>query len=162
MQLMDTSDDPAVILRILLASCFIDWLEIALISLVIFRPVLDSLDFSGHIDRPCLAFGWTTILVVLALQSSFLTPPFGFALFFLRGSAPPGVGMADIYPRIVPFITIQLIAIGYVAAVPQLATWLPDQSLDLRAAVRGIKANEEVRNARARPERFDPTDARRP
>ncbi len=133
----------AVVLGVIFVlGCFIDWLEIALISFVIFRPVLDSLDFSGHIDRPYLAFGWITILVVLALQSSFLTPPFGFALFFLRGSAPPGVGMADIYRGIVPFIIIQLIAIGCVAAVPQLATWLPDQLLDLRAVVRGIKANE--------------------
>jgi tripartite ATP-independent transporter DctM subunit len=127
---------------IFVLGCFIDWLEIVLISFVIFRPVLDSLDFSGHIDRPYLAFGWITILIVLALQSSFITPPFGFALFFLRGSAPPGVRMADIYRGIVPFIVIQIIAIGCVAAVPQLTTWLPDQLLDLRTAVRGIKANE--------------------
>jgi len=127
---------------IFVLGCFIDWLEIVLISFVIFRPVLDGLDFSSHIDRPYLAFGWITILVALALQISFLTPPFGFALFFLRGAAPPGVRMADIYRGIIPFIVIQLIAIGCVAAIPQLATWLPDQLLDLRAAVRGIKAHE--------------------
>ncbi|MBI2878402.1 MAG: TRAP transporter large permease subunit [Candidatus Rokubacteria bacterium] len=79
-------------------------------------------------------------LITLTLQISFLTPPFGFALFFVRGSAPPGVRMADIYRGIVPFIVMQLIALGCVAAVPPLATWLPDQLLDLRGAVRGITA----------------------
>jgi TRAP-type mannitol/chloroaromatic compound transport system permease large subunit len=131
-----------VLAVIFVLGCFIDWLEIVLISFVIFRPVLDGLDFSGYIDRPYLAFGWITILVALTLQSSFLTPPFGFALFFLRGSAPPGIRMADVYRGIVPFIIIQIIAIGCVAAVPQLATWLPDQLLDLHTAVRGIKAND--------------------
>lgn len=127
---------------IFVLGCFIDWLEIVLISFVIFRPALDGLDFSSHIDRPYLAFGWITVLVALTLQSSFLTPPFGFALFFLRGSAPAGVRMADIYKGILPFIVIQLIAIASVAAFPQLATWLPDHLLDLRGSVRGIKAHE--------------------
>lgn len=127
---------------IFVLGCFIDWLEIVLVSFVIFRPVLDGLDFSGFIDRPYLAFGWITILVALTLQSSFLTPPFGFALFFLRGSAPARVRMADIYKGILPFVLIQLLVIGCVAALPQLATWLPDHVLDLRAAVRGVKANE--------------------
>jgi len=131
----------AVVLAVILVlGCFIDWLEIVLISFVIFRPVLDVLDFAGHIDRPYLAFGWITVLVALTLQISFLTPPFGFALFFVRASAPPGVRMADIYRGVIPFIIIQLIAIVCVAAFPQIATWLPDQVLDLRAAVRGVKA----------------------
>jgi len=127
---------------IFVLGCFIDWLEIVVISFVIFRPVLDSLDFSGHVDRPYLAFGWITILVALTLQASFLTPPFGFALFFLRGSAPRGVRMVDIYRGIVPFLVIQLLVIGCVAAVPQLVTWLPDQLLDLRGVTRGVKVNE--------------------
>ncbi|OGK90579.1 MAG: hypothetical protein A2W08_14150 [Candidatus Rokubacteria bacterium RBG_16_73_20] len=131
-----------VLAVIFVLGCFIDWLEIVLISFVIFRPVLDGLAFPGFIDRPYLAFGWITILVALTLQSSFLTPPFGFALFFLRGSAPVGVRMADIYKGILPFVLIQLLTLGAVAAFPQLATWLPDQLLDLRAAVRGIKVNE--------------------
>jgi tripartite ATP-independent transporter DctM subunit len=121
---------------------FIDWIEIVVISFVIFRPVLDGLDFSGFIGQPYLAFGWITILVALTLQSSFLTPPFGFALFFLRGSAPSGVRMADIYKGIIPFVIIQLLTIGCVAAFPQLTTWLPEQILDLQAAVRSFKFNE--------------------
>jgi TRAP-type mannitol/chloroaromatic compound transport system permease large subunit len=127
---------------IFVLGCFIDWLEIVLISFVVFRPVLDALDFAGHVDPPYLAFGWITILVALTLQSSFLTPPFGFALFFVRASAPPGIRMADIYRGIIPFVVIQVVAIVCVAALPQIATWLPDQLLDLRGAVRGFKANE--------------------
>lgn len=127
---------------IFVLGCFIDWLEIVLISFVVFRPALDALDFAGHVDPPYLAFGWITILVALTLQSSFLTPPFGFALFFVRAAAPPGVRMADIYRGVIPFIVIQIIAIVCVAALPQIATWLPDQLLDLRGAVRGFKAHE--------------------
>ena len=128
-----------VLAVIFVLGCFIDWLEIVLISFVIFRPVLDALDFTGHIDQPYLAFGWITVLVALTLQSSFLTPPFGFALFFLRGSAPPGVRMVHIYRGVLPFIVIQLLAIACVAAFPAIATWLPDRLLDLRAP-RTIKA----------------------
>lgn len=86
-----------VLLVIFVLGCFLDWLEIVLISFTIFRPVLDALDFSTYIGRPYVAFGWITILVALTLQSSFLTPPFGFALFLVRGSAPAGVRMAHLY-----------------------------------------------------------------
>ena len=130
-----------VLAVIFVLGCFLDWLEIVLISFTIFRPVLDSLDFAGHIDRPYLAFGWITILVALTLQSSFLTPPFGFALFFLKGAAPARVRMADIYRGIVPFVVIQILVIGIVAAFPVIATWLPDQLLDLTAP-RKIKGHE--------------------
>ncbi len=112
-----------------------------LISFAIFRPVLDGLDFSPYIERPYVAFGWITILVALTLQSSFLTPPFGFALFLVRGSAPPGVRMAHLYRGIMPFVLIQVLVIACVAAVPGLATWLPDQLLNLEAT-RGVKARE--------------------
>lgn len=131
----------AVVLAVIFAlGFFMDWIEIIVISFAVFRPVFDALDFSGYIDRPYLAFGWITILLALTLQSSFLTPPFGFALFFLKGSAPPGFRMADLYRGIVPFVLIQLITIGVVAAFPSVATWLPDRILHLEAprATRGL------------------------
>jgi TRAP-type mannitol/chloroaromatic compound transport system permease large subunit len=59
------------------------------------------------------------------LQTSFLTPPFGFALFYLRGVAPPEIRTLDIYRGVVPFIFIQLVALIILALVPSLATWLP-------------------------------------
>jgi TRAP-type mannitol/chloroaromatic compound transport system permease large subunit len=96
---------------------------------VIFRPAIDSLDFTGYIDSPVMALSWITVLIAITLQTSFLTPPFGYALFFLRGSAPKNVRMQDIYKGIVPYVVMLLIAIACVAAFPKVATWLPEQVL---------------------------------
>ena len=68
---------------------------------------------------------WLAILMAINLQTSFLTPPFGFALFYLRGAAPPEVTTLQIWRGAVPFIGLQLLLLALVAAVPQLATWLP-------------------------------------
>lgn len=68
---------------------------------------------------------WLGVMIALNLQTSFLTPPFGFALFYLRGVAPPAVTTATIYRGVAPFIGIQLLALGVLAAWPALATWLP-------------------------------------
>jgi TRAP-type mannitol/chloroaromatic compound transport system permease large subunit len=68
---------------------------------------------------------WLAILISLNLQTSFLTPPFGFALFYFRSSAPPQITTRDIYIGVIPFIIIQIAVLGLVAAVPDLATWLP-------------------------------------
>jgi TRAP-type mannitol/chloroaromatic compound transport system permease large subunit len=66
-------------------------------------------------------------MIALNLQTSFLTPPFGFALFYLRGVAPPEVKTTQIYQGVIPFIIIQLLMLGILALFPELATWLPDQ-----------------------------------
>ena len=68
---------------------------------------------------------WLGIMIAINLQTSFLTPPFGFALFYLRGVAPEGVTTSAIYRGVIPFIVIQLIMLGMLAWWPQLATWLP-------------------------------------
>ncbi len=104
---------------------FIDWIEIALITLPIFYPVLRLLDFSTYVGSAEVASVWITVLIALTLQTSFLTPPFGFALFFLKGAAPPSVTLFDIYRGIVPIVAIQILVIALVLAVPGLATWLP-------------------------------------
>jgi TRAP-type mannitol/chloroaromatic compound transport system permease large subunit len=79
---------------------------------------------------PLMAAGinpvWFAILISLNLQMSFMTPPFGYALFYLRSVAPPQLTTADIYRSIVPFVIIQLIALGLVIAIPEIATWLPN------------------------------------
>jgi len=72
---------------------------------------------------------WLGVLLAINLQTSFLTPPFGFALFYLRGVAPPELRTADLYRGVVPFIVIQLILLTLVVLVPQMATWLPKQIL---------------------------------
>ncbi|MDP6343597.1 MAG: TRAP transporter large permease subunit, partial [Alphaproteobacteria bacterium] len=73
---------------------------------------------------------WLATLIALTLQTSFLTPPFGFALFFLKGAAPPEVRIADIYRGILPIVAAQLFGIGLVMAFPLLAHWLPLKVLE--------------------------------
>jgi TRAP-type mannitol/chloroaromatic compound transport system permease large subunit len=70
---------------------------------------------------------WLGVMIALNLQTSFLTPPFGFALFYLRGVAPEEVATTQIYKGVVPFILIQLLMLGVLAMWPSLATWLPAQ-----------------------------------
>ena len=108
---------------------FFDWVEITLIVLPVFAPIVASLDFGGHVPRPDLLY-WFAILVAVNLQNSFLTPPFGMALFFLKGTAPPEVRLQHIYKGIVPFVLVQLLGLGLVMAFPALALWLPHQMLD--------------------------------
>ena len=66
-------------------------------------------------------------MIAVNLQTSFLTPPFGFALFYLRGVAPPEIRTTDIYRGVTPFIVIQLLLLALLALIPELVTWLPDR-----------------------------------
>jgi len=68
---------------------------------------------------------WVAIMMAVNLQTSFLTPPFGFALFYLRGVAPPEISTMDIYRGVIPFVIIQILALALLALFPALATWLP-------------------------------------
>ena len=118
----------AFILLIVFALGFVlDWVEITLIILPLMRPVIAGLglDIEGYgvLDEPALV--WFVILVAVALQTSFLTPPVGFALFYLKGVCPPSIRLGDIYRGIIPFVLIQLLGLGLVFTLPQLATWLP-------------------------------------
>jgi len=70
---------------------------------------------------------WLGVLIALNLQTSFLTPPFGFALFYLRGVTPPSVSTGDIYRGVVPFVALQLLLLFIIALWPELATWLPSR-----------------------------------
>ena len=106
---------------------FLDWIEISLIMLPLLAPVVSGLDLDingfGVVDYPKLT--WFALLVAVTLQTSFLTPPVGFALFYLKGVCPPEVQMTDIYRGVVPFIILQLIALVLVFTFPELVTWLP-------------------------------------
>ncbi|QIE43137.1 TRAP transporter large permease subunit (plasmid) [Rhodobacteraceae bacterium SC52] len=96
---------------------FLEWIEISYIALPLFLPVF----LSSGADM-----AWIAILVAMNLQTSFLTPPFGWALFFLKGVAPPSVTTAQIYRGVLPFIGLQVIALSLVFFFPGLATWLPE------------------------------------
>ncbi len=112
---------------VFLLGFLLDWIEITLIMLPLLAPVVASLGFDiegyGQIDEPALV--WFVMLVAVALQTSFLTPPVGFALFYLKGVCPPEISLTDIYRGVIPFIILQLIGLGIVIAFPQLVTWLP-------------------------------------
>ena len=95
---------------------FLDFIEIAFIHLPVIAPILSGMGFDPL---------WYGILLGINLQTSFLTPPFGFALFYLRGVAPPEMTTGHIYRGIVPFVAIQIVGLGLVAFFPSLVTWLP-------------------------------------
>ncbi|MFM8676005.1 MAG: TRAP transporter large permease subunit [Burkholderiaceae bacterium] len=110
------SDIWFMMLIIFILGFFIEWIEISYIAVPLFLPVL----LAQGVDPI-----WLAMLITVNLQSSFLTPPFGWALFYLKGVAPPGVTIADIYKGVVPFVLMQVIALAIVFMYPQIALWLP-------------------------------------
>jgi TRAP-type mannitol/chloroaromatic compound transport system permease large subunit len=105
---------------------FLDWVEITLIILPVFAPIVATLDFGEHVTTENRAMiYWFTILVAINLQTSFLTPPFGYALFYLKGIAPKSVNLMSIYKGIIPFVILQLAALLLVILIPTIALWLP-------------------------------------
>ncbi|MFM8630938.1 MAG: TRAP transporter large permease subunit [Betaproteobacteria bacterium] len=110
------SDIWFMMLIIFILGFFIEWIEISYIAVPLFLPVL----LAQGVDPI-----WLAMLITVNLQSSFLTPPFGWALFYLKGVAPPGVTIADIYKGVVPFVLMQVIALVIVFMYPQIALWLP-------------------------------------
>lgn len=123
----------AVILAcVFLLGFLLDWIEITLIVLPLVAPVVSGLgleiDGFGVLDNPDLV--WFVMLVAIALQTSFLTPPVGFALFYLKGVCPPDIRIGEIYRGVIPFILLQLLGLAIVAAWPALVTWLPSIAYD--------------------------------
>jgi tripartite ATP-independent transporter DctM subunit len=102
---------------------FLDWIEITLIVLPVFAPLVAGLDFGDHVPKDMVTY-WFIVLMAVNLQTSFLTPPFGFALFYLKGIAPKEVKIQSIYKGIIPFVLLQLLAVIIVMAFPQTALWL--------------------------------------
>ena len=137
--------EPWGLLLLLMAMIFLlgflfDFLEITLIILPVFAPImrLTAPEFATHLglDAPAnvveLKFVqeqvmyWFAILMAVNLQTSFLTPPFGFSLFYMKGVAPASVKMQDIYRGIIPFVLLQLTGLSLVLGFPQIALWLPN------------------------------------
>lgn len=95
---------------------FIEWIEISYIAVPLFLPIFAA----AGVDMV-----WLAMMITVNLQTSFLTPPFGWALFFLRGVAPPGVTTRHIYLGVIPFVGLQILGIVLVFFFPAIATWLP-------------------------------------
>ncbi len=96
---------------------FIDWAAILLVIVPIFTPIAMDLDFNPL---------WFAMMVCINLQTSFLTPPFGYSLFYFKGVAPPEYTMGDVYRGIIPFVALQVIALAIMVFFPQIITYLPD------------------------------------
>ncbi len=114
--------NPYVVFAIMMAvvffmGMFIDWAAILLVVVPIFTPIAMDLDFNPL---------WFAMMICINLQTSFLTPPFGYSLFYFKGVAPPEYSMGDVYRGILPFVTIQLIGLALLMVFPQVITWLPD------------------------------------
>ena len=96
---------------------FIDWAAILLVVVPIFTPIAMDLDFNPL---------WFAMMICINLQTSFLTPPFGYSLFYFKGVAPPEYTMGDVYRGILPFVMIQIFALATMIFFPQIITYLPD------------------------------------
>ena len=102
-----------------------EWIEICLIVLPVFAPILAKYDFSDHLGHTSTFMAWFATLVAVNLQTSFMSPPFGATLFYLKGTVPAGVTMSDVYRAMYPFIVIQLIGLVLCIAFPGIILWLP-------------------------------------
>ncbi len=103
---------------------FFDVLEILLIVVPLFGPLIAPLDFGEHIAQPDVVY-WFAVLVAVTLQTSFLTPPMGLSLFHIKGVAPPSIKMGEIYRGVAPFVCLQMICVGLMLAWPNIVLYLP-------------------------------------
>ncbi|MEM9898487.1 MAG: TRAP transporter large permease subunit, partial [Pseudomonadota bacterium] len=110
-----------VMLIMFLLGFFLDFIEITFVVVPLVAPALLKMGVDPV---------WLGVMMAINLQTSFLTPPFGFALFYLRGVAPPEVRTADIYRGAIPFIGLQAVALATLTFFPTLATWLPSMLYD--------------------------------
>ncbi|NOX34550.1 MAG: TRAP transporter large permease subunit [Deltaproteobacteria bacterium] len=101
---------------IFIAGFFLDFIEITFIHVPVLAPIMVSLGVDPL---------WLAVLIAVNLQTSFLTPPFGFSLFYLKGVTPPEITTMDIYKGIIPFVIIQIIGLAIICLIPESVTWLP-------------------------------------
>ena len=105
-----------VMLIMFLLGFILDFIEITFVVVPIVAPILLQMGLDPV---------WLGVMIAINLQTSFLTPPFGFSLFYLRGVAPESLATKDIYKGVIPFIAIQVIGLVILSIWPSLATWLP-------------------------------------
>jgi len=117
-----------LMLMIFALGFFFDWIEITLIMLPIVAPIIDLMDLGDHVAKADLIY-WFAVLIAVNLQTSFLTPPFGFALFYLKGAAADLVTMGQIYRGIIPFVLLQIVILALIMWQPRLVLWLPAKIL---------------------------------
>ncbi|TNF63758.1 MAG: TRAP transporter large permease subunit [Burkholderiales bacterium] len=118
-----------MMILLVILGMFLDWVGILLLAVPIFVPIIKSLTFDGLFGlpgpSPDAVVLWFGVLYLVNMQMSFLSPPFGYALFYIRGVAPPSISMATIFRSSLVFLAIQVLALVIVVVVPGVATWLP-------------------------------------
>ncbi|MGB3409513.1 MAG: TRAP transporter large permease subunit [Jannaschia sp.] len=116
-----------ILFIVFLLGFLLDWIEITIIIMPLMLPIVAALELAvpgfDVVRDPQVV--WFAILVAVTLQTSFLTPPVGFALFYLKGVCPPGVNLGHIYRGVIPFVLLQLTGLAIVFVFPALTTWLP-------------------------------------
>ena len=93
--------------------------------LPVFAPILLKFDFSDHLGDKSYLMPWFGTLVAHHLQTSFMTPPFGATLFYMKGTVPPGITMSDVYKGMYPFVAMQILGLLLCIYFPQIVLWLP-------------------------------------
>ena len=108
----------AMMLVLVFLGLFLDEIGIILLCVPVFLPVINALDFDPL---------WFGVLFLITAQMAYITPPFGYTLFYIKGVLPAGIGMETVYRAIVPFLILQLIALTLFILFPDIVTWLPEQ-----------------------------------
>ena len=108
------------LLVIFIAGFFLEWISILLIFIPVFIPIVNSLGYDPV---------WFCVLVLIMIQTSYLTPPMAPAIFYLRGVAPKEITLISMYRGVIPFVIIQIIALAIVSYYPETVLWLPDKLL---------------------------------
>lgn len=114
-----------VMILVFIMGFFFDWIEICLVVIPIFAPIIAKLSFGDFVVGKEAILLWFAILLAVNMQSAFLTPPFGFALFYMKGTVPASVTMGHIYRGIIPFVLIQLAAVALLMIFPEVVFYLP-------------------------------------
>jgi TRAP-type mannitol/chloroaromatic compound transport system permease large subunit len=108
---------------------FLDWVGILLLTVPIFLPIMKGLDWIGIAGIPGVAAAdvplWYGVIFIVNMQMAFLSPPFGYSLFYLKSVAPKEISMATIFKSAVPFIGLQWVGLGACIVFPGIVTWLP-------------------------------------
>lgn len=116
-----------IVFVVFMLGFFLDWIEICFIILPLITPVVAELNFVvngyGVVSEPKMV--WFLLVIAVTLQTSFLTPPVGFSLFYLKGIVPKEITLGDIYRGIIPFVVLQMLGVAIISIWPELVTWLP-------------------------------------
>ncbi|MFC3337883.1 TRAP transporter large permease [Paracandidimonas soli] len=114
-----------IMVLIFVLGFFLEWIEISFLVLPLFTPVVAGLDFGDSFHSQADVLIWFAVLVAVNLQTSFLTPPFGYAVFYLKGIAPANISTVDIYKGVIPIVGMQLFGVLMIALFPAIVLWLP-------------------------------------